>query len=351
MLPREPTSIELEKTLHVYSLVEELKKKRQSTGDERREYGVGKIVFFQENDDRIALLEQVVKENKKWVIRTFIVDCLLCIEHVAIGSIVGFEYAGKDKDKSGQFRYHGFVVWEYSQIFGDGEFDKDGVTVKDTFERLYKEAKTGENLDVGEELKKLVFKSNDAAFEFACKYLDCSLKEGFYLPAIIVDIIEDNENINNLQMAKIKVPNDEGGFEVSDCENERFSPKLKVGDLVGIEVYSNYSQEVYPLNEGEELHPDFIYCFIMAKLNPIYEIKEGNWRVAQLPEDKDTFETLSNEAKINKIRGYITEVRRLINSYPPNNNIEKSEDSGIGGLIFIVFFILTIIGIILFVNG
>lgn len=85
----------------------------------------------------------------------------------------------------------------------------------------------------------LVFKSNMAAFEYACKYLDCTLNEGATLPAIVIDAKDElgteksvKTQDDGSQLAMIKVASSEGGFIVLANTAGKESTILKPGDFV-----------------------------------------------------------------------------------------------------------------------
>lgn len=85
----------------------------------------------------------------------------------------------------------------------------------------------------------LFFKDGSAAIEYACKYMDCTLKEGSFLPAIVLDAkelfgapsaVKTEENGN--QVATLRVASDDGGFLVLASTAGPKGPKLLPGQLV-----------------------------------------------------------------------------------------------------------------------
>ncbi len=51
-----------------------------------------------------------------------------------------------------------------------------------------------------------IFKDNKSAFEYACKFKDCTIYEGAHIPALVIDSDKDNEKV------ALKVASDDGGF-------------------------------------------------------------------------------------------------------------------------------------------
>lgn len=85
----------------------------------------------------------------------------------------------------------------------------------------------------------LMFKDNNSAFDYACKYIDCTPKEGATLLAIVLDSKEEYETKQSVktqddgsQLAMIKVASDDGGFNVPANTAGTEGVILKPGDLV-----------------------------------------------------------------------------------------------------------------------
>ncbi len=81
-----------------------------------------------------------------------------------------------------------------------------------------------------------IFKNSQGAFEYACKYLDCTLREDAMLPAIVISNAgqkygKDKERAKDLFL--IKVVSNDGGFEVFAATLNNTDIKLKPGDFVG----------------------------------------------------------------------------------------------------------------------
>lgn len=85
----------------------------------------------------------------------------------------------------------------------------------------------------------LYFKDNAAAFEYACKFLQCHLAEGSFLPALVLDSKElfGTETAVKIQadgnqLAMLCVASDDGGFLVAATTTNPKGPRLEPGQLV-----------------------------------------------------------------------------------------------------------------------
>lgn len=85
----------------------------------------------------------------------------------------------------------------------------------------------------------LFFKDNPAAFEYACKFLQCHLTEGSFLPALVLDSKElfGTETAVKIQadgnqLAMLRVASDDGGFLVAATTANPKGPRLQPGQLV-----------------------------------------------------------------------------------------------------------------------
>ena len=85
----------------------------------------------------------------------------------------------------------------------------------------------------------LYFKDGNAALEYACKFMECPLGEGSFLPAVVLDSrelfgtqtavkIQDDGN----QLAMLRVASDDGGFLVAATTANPKGPRLQSGQLV-----------------------------------------------------------------------------------------------------------------------
>lgn len=112
----------------------------------------------------------------------------------------------------------------------------------------------------------LYFKSNEAAFEHACKFMDCSIKVDGYLPALVHEVNKGDDRTIMI----LKLPNAEGGqYVASSLLNNQLT--IEVGDLVA-----------YQLAERLPNAPDVLSMigFVIAKLKPQLDIEKG-WVVDQ----------------------------------------------------------------------
>jgi len=113
----------------------------------------------------------------------------------------------------------------------------------------------------------LVFKSGEGAFEYACKFMDCTLGEGKSVPAIVIDARKYSSDIgmavktelDKSQLATIRVASKNGGFVipvktagaqssirpnlVSRIGRNQGHPDLKPGDLVSFTAMT-YSKDM-----------------------------------------------------------------------------------------------------------
>ena len=85
----------------------------------------------------------------------------------------------------------------------------------------------------------LYFKDGNAALEYACKFMECPLREGSFLPAVVLDsresfgtqaAVKTQEDGN--QIAMLRVASDDGGFLVMATTANPKGPKLQPGQLV-----------------------------------------------------------------------------------------------------------------------
>lgn len=81
-----------------------------------------------------------------------------------------------------------------------------------------------------------IFKNSQGAFEYACKYLDCTLRKDAMLPAIVISNASQKygqSEEREKDFFLIKVASDDGGFEVLAETVNNTDIKLKQGDFVG----------------------------------------------------------------------------------------------------------------------
>ena len=127
----------------------------------------------------------------------------------------------------------------------------------------------------------LFFKSSESAFEAACKYGGCDLKEGAVLVAIVLDtreIIGGDVAVKTLddgrQRVSLLVCAADGGFSVIADTPSPYGPKLEPGNLVSWRI-GGYSKEAAEVCGDQR-------CgwvgLVTAKLKPEYSIQDG-WKV------------------------------------------------------------------------
>ncbi|WP_152475115.1 hypothetical protein [Roseovarius sp. THAF9] len=110
--------------------------------------------------------------------------------------------------------------------------------------------------------KELVFKSNEAAFQYACKFLDNSLVAKKAVTALVEDVSVNDENE---QAFKVRVANKDGGKRLVSY-SLRAIEGINRGDLVlwGCDV------PIEPLPIG----------FVLAKVEPTLNLETGEWKIA-----------------------------------------------------------------------
>ena len=109
----------------------------------------------------------------------------------------------------------------------------------------------------------LYFKSNKAAFEYSCQFMDCSIRENIPLPALVQSVILQDDGIQN---TKLLVASNEGGITFPALTLSKLGPKLSPDDLVSW----------YPVqNVGL-----FWIGIIIAQLEPSLHMKNG-WKIKE----------------------------------------------------------------------
>jgi hypothetical protein len=84
----------------------------------------------------------------------------------------------------------------------------------------------------------LLFKDTEAAFEYACQYLDCWLHEGLAIPAIVMDATrfgaasQVSVQSDGSQIAAVRVASADFGFLVMASTAGPRGPRLKIGEFV-----------------------------------------------------------------------------------------------------------------------
>jgi hypothetical protein len=124
----------------------------------------------------------------------------------------------------------------------------------------------------------LYFKDGAAAFGYICKYMECPLSEGSYLPALVLDSRElfgtatavKVESDGN-QMAAIRIASREGGFVVAAPTLGPKGPRLEPGQLVLWQAL-----KFSPAFAKRTREPRVAWIgFIVGTLRP--EWKDGSW--------------------------------------------------------------------------
>jgi hypothetical protein len=144
----------------------------------------------------------------------------------------------------------------------------------------------------------LAFKSNKAAFEYACASLRCDVVKGQGLPALVVGathtfgtaapVARDDRGI---QTAVLRVASSDGGFPVVALSVGR-GPDLNVGDLVAW-VPGEYREDLADASADSRFG---WVGLIIGTLEPRYV--KGNWV------GKDTFGSGPQEPARYLVRGY-----------------------------------------------
>jgi len=132
----------------------------------------------------------------------------------------------------------------------------------------------------------LPFKSNQGAFEYCCRFMNCAVGENVMFPAIVVDSAKEfgtatsvSKKPDGIQLAAVKVPSDDGGFVVMAETLSNRGPLLKPGQLVAWRAMM-YSQEVGGAIQkaGGDKRSGWIGV-IFATLEPTW--KNGVWLIDQ----------------------------------------------------------------------
>jgi hypothetical protein len=128
----------------------------------------------------------------------------------------------------------------------------------------------------------LSFKDGKAAFIYSCEFMDCTLREGSMLPALVLDSREEfgtktaiAVNDKGLQTCVLRVASDDGGFIVPAQTAGAKGPTLKPGMLVGWQARA-YSADIAKKSPDD---PRFGWIgFIVVVLKPDLDINKG-WSI------------------------------------------------------------------------
>jgi len=81
----------------------------------------------------------------------------------------------------------------------------------------------------------LAFKSNDAALEYSAKFMDCKLREGLALPAIVIGLGEHDggpdRGPDEEHVVRVRIPSDDGSTEAVGITSVS-GITLRTGELV-----------------------------------------------------------------------------------------------------------------------
>ena len=107
----------------------------------------------------------------------------------------------------------------------------------------------------------LVFKDNESAFAYACKYMDCRLTVGSFIPALVKSI---TRKVDGSEEYEVLVASDAGGFLLSTFTSDD-NIKLSIGDLVAFWVGATEPR---------------LMGLVPRKLMAEYSADNGGWKVA-----------------------------------------------------------------------
>ena len=128
----------------------------------------------------------------------------------------------------------------------------------------------------------LRFKDSEAAFAYACEFLQSNLSPGAVLPALVLDARTVGGEVavkvqpDGTQITMLKVCSKDNGFMVMASSASPQGPKLRPGDLVAWQAGSQVA-------ELASLSPDSRSTWVglvLAKLMPEYTSGRG-WAIEQ----------------------------------------------------------------------
>lgn len=126
----------------------------------------------------------------------------------------------------------------------------------------------------------LFFKDGHAAFEYSCKFMECPLHEGAFLPAIVLDpreligastVVQRQKDGN--QAVMLKVASKDGGFIVFASTVGPKGPQLKPGDFVAWRAAKHVKDVATSMGAKDE-RSGWV-GLILGTLKP--EHRNGNW--------------------------------------------------------------------------
>lgn len=121
--------------------------------------------------------------------------------------------------------------------------------------------------------KKLTFKSNQAAFEYACQYMDCGLKVDKILSGIVHETKTVLNESGTSQNALFYIASN-AEIMLFACDVLSTVPPLQKGDLIAFKI-----TEYYPLHKDSTLLKNIFPGSgeVIAKLKPVLNITTGIW--------------------------------------------------------------------------
>src|SRR5438309_2338861 len=120
----------------------------------------------------------------------------------------------------------------------------------------------------------MAFKSNEAAFEFACKLHSDAVREGSGHVGIVLDskaLLGTQDAVktqdNGRQLAVLKIANADGGFIVPAMTAIPNAPPLKPGDLVLWVAGKHLPEQAKHLGDSRKGWVGLIYAVLAPELN------------------------------------------------------------------------------------
>ena len=133
------------------------------------------------------------------------------------------------------------------------------------------------NRETGEIPKRLVFKNNESAFQYACKFLNTSLLDEAPVLAIVLAAKDNGDcclKISNSEDSTIPIESPEQILESGNLQNicllaksTNHVPKPKKGDLVMFVAPS----ELAAMGKGQ------MFGVIVAQVQSIYDMEGAGW--------------------------------------------------------------------------
>ena len=126
----------------------------------------------------------------------------------------------------------------------------------------------------------VIFADGTAALDYACKYLECPLRERSFLPAVVLDARNElgskqpvETRPDGKQVAVLRVASADGGFAVIASTLGPHGPKLAPGDLVAWQA-GKYRQDLAQSVGAVDERSGWV-GLIIGTLKP--ELRERRW--------------------------------------------------------------------------